>query len=187
MSMLIIKGEDSFYTSVAKALTEIDPSWEKYDGLIIVGSHKPATDILLEDALKRIKMAREADVPVLGLCMGMQLMAIEYARNVMGIEDATSEEIGSGTHVVEKLANLRVGIKQVKGRMESHWHNYGISYEWAQRLHDFDITIGDGVVEEMRLRKNLFYMGVQYHPEYQSSAKNPHPLLVDFLNKCKSE
>ncbi len=186
MSMQIIKGEDSFYTSVAKALSEIDPNWESYNGLLIVGTHSP-DKLMLEDVLERIRNARLADVPVLGLCMGMQLMAIEYARNVMNIPDATSEEIGPGTHVIEKLPELRVGIKPVGGRMESHWHNFGMKYDWAQEFKDFDIVFGGDCVEEMRLRPLLFYKGVQYHPEYQSSAKHPHPLLVDFLNKCKSE
>lgn len=184
MSMQIIKGEEGFYASVAKALTEIDPNWQSYDGLLIVGTHKP-NELLLPEVFKMIRKAREADIPVLGLCMGMQLMAIEYARNVMEITDATSAEIGEGTQIVQKLPELRVGIYEVKGRKESHWHNYGIGYDWARRFTDFDITYGD-VVEEMRLPKAKFYLGIQYHAEYQSSRTKPHPILVEFINACKN-
>lgn len=42
-----------------------------------------------------IRYARENKIPYLGICLGSQLMAIEFARNVLGYSDATSEEFDS--------------------------------------------------------------------------------------------
>lgn len=95
------------------------------------------------------------------------MMAIEYSRNVLGIEDATSEEFGDGTFVVEKMKDLVVGLKDG----ESYWHNYAVRPDIFEKL----------VKNAMSPR----FIGVQYHPEYQSSKDNKHPLLVSFINECK--
>ncbi|WP_216937355.1 MULTISPECIES: CTP synthase [unclassified Acinetobacter] len=50
-----------------------------------------------EGKMKAIQFARENGVPFLGICLGMQLAVIEYARNVAGIEDATSTEFNRST------------------------------------------------------------------------------------------
>ena len=47
--------------------------------------------------MKAIRFARENGVPFLGICLGMQLAVIEYARNVAGITDATSTEFNRST------------------------------------------------------------------------------------------
>lgn len=172
-----------FETSVRKALGEINPGFEQLPGLVVCGTHAPNN---LEAQAQFLRAAREDKVPTLAICWGLQMMGIEYFRNVKGIKDATTQEIGGGTLVVEKLKYLNVGIKDVRGRSESHWNHYAIPYERAQEMDDFDIVIGNEGVEEARLHSHPFYVGVQYHPEYQSSRKRPHPLLVEFLDICKS-
>ncbi len=154
---MVILGE--FTTSMVKALSEIDEKWETYPGLIACGSHS------VEDAemiISKIKQARENNIPFLGICFGHQLAAIEYARNVLGIKDATSEEIGEGTHVVKKLSELNVGL--LDG--ESYWNNYEVVIDW---------------------KKPNNWRTYQFHPEYQSSINKPHPALMEFLDICKSE
>lgn len=155
---------NDFSTSVRKALDEIDPKWESYKGLIICGTHAPHDT---EDMIKYIEIARKSGKPTLGICAGLQLMAIEYARNVLGIEDATSEEFGEGSFVVEKLPALNVGL--IDG--ESYWNNYAVRPDIMHKL-------SWGAMGPR-------YVGVQYHPEYQSSKEKPHPLLVNFINECK--
>lgn len=174
---------NDFTTSVEKALSEIDPKWRDYDGLIICGTHTP---INTEQMIDELHDAREKKLPTLGICFGMQLMAIEYARNVLDKKDATSQEFGKGTFVVHKLPALRVGMKEVKGRNESHWHRYGIGVDWAFEFKNAWDVVFNEVVEEMYLKGHPHYVGVQYHPEYQSSKDKPHPLLVEFINTCKN-
>lgn len=63
---------------------------EKYHGIVIPqgwGSRG------MEGKIEAIKYARENNVPYLGLCYGMQMAVIEYARNVLGLKDANSEEV----------------------------------------------------------------------------------------------
>lgn len=178
-----MKVLNDFTTSVEKALSEIHPKWRDLEGLIVCGSHTPVNT---EQMLEELQHARENKIPTLGICFGMQLMAVEYARNVMRIDNATSEEFGKkGTFIVQKLPSLRVGMKEVKGRNESHWHRYGVGAEWAFEFKGKWDIVFDTVIEEMYLRGHPHYVGVQYHPEYQSSADKPHPLLVEFLRTCQ--
>ena len=65
-------------------------SLDKYDGIIVPGGFG-ATGI--EGKLNVIRYARENKIPYFGLCYGMQLMTIEYARNVLGLEGAHTAEI----------------------------------------------------------------------------------------------
>ena len=148
---------NDFNTTVEKAFDEIDPRWREYDGLIVCGTHTPHDTELM---IGRIKDARVSGRPFLGICAGHQLAAIEYARNVLGIKDATSEEFGSGTFVVKKLHKLKVGI--IDG--ESYWNNYEVAID-------------------VNHPENFFT--TQAHPEYTSTRDRPHPLLVSFLNYCK--
>lgn len=152
---------NDFNTTVKKALSEIDPNWEQYQGVVICGTHTPLVHEV-EKQLETIKNARIMGIPLLGICFGHQLCAIEYARNVLGIKDATSEEFGKGTFVVKKLPQLKVGL--IDG--ESYWNNYEVDLPQWKNPDNF-ITC-------------------QFHPEYQSSIDNPHPLLVKFLKLCQN-
>lgn len=154
---------NDFSTSVRKALEEIDPNYESYDGLVICGTHAPHD---VDKMLDSIEIARVHEIPLLGICFGHQLAAIEYARNVLGITDATSEEFGKGTFVVVALPELKVGLG-VDG--ESYWHRY---------------VVHPGLLEEWEKPKH--FLTCQYHPEYQSSKDRPHPLLVKFLELCRN-
>lgn len=73
-------------------------SLDKYDGIIVPGGFGESG---IEGKLAVIKYVRENKIPYFGLCYGMQLMTIEYARNVLGLKDANTAEINShAEHVV---------------------------------------------------------------------------------------
>lgn len=155
--MLIL---NDFQTTVFKALTEIDKDYLKYDALVICGTHNQKN---AEKMIESIRIARVTGVPALLICAGHQLGAIEYARNVLGIKDATSEEFGEpGTFVVKKRPELKVGLHEG----ESWWSNYDVCIDYAIPEH---------------------FISVPYHPEYQSSKEKPHPLLVKFIELCKTK
>lgn len=63
---------------------------KKYDGVLVPGGFGSSG---IEGKLKAIKFVRENKIPYFGLCYGMQLLVIEYARNVLGLKDANTAEI----------------------------------------------------------------------------------------------
>ncbi len=65
-------------------------SLKNFDGIIVPGGFGETG---IEGKLSAIKFARENKIPYFGLCYGMQLMVIEYARNVLGWKDANTSEI----------------------------------------------------------------------------------------------
>jgi CTP synthase len=71
-----------------------------------------------EGKIQAIRYAREHEVPFLGLCLGMQLMVIEFARNVLGYEDANSTEFDHATSfpVIDLMPDQR-GIADMGGTM----------------------------------------------------------------------
>ncbi|MFH1178122.1 MAG: CTP synthase, partial [bacterium] len=66
----------------------------KYDGIIVPGGFGETG---VEGKIRAIQFAREKKIPYFGLCYGMQLMMIEYARNVLGLKDAHTTEIKKST------------------------------------------------------------------------------------------
>jgi len=73
---------------------EISQRFEEVSGILVAGGFGERG---VEGKLKAIKYARENKVPYLGICLGMQLAVIEYARNVLGIKDANSQEFDPNT------------------------------------------------------------------------------------------
>ena len=71
----------------------------------------------IESKLKAIQYSRIHGKPFLGLCLGFQLAVIEFARNVLGWEDATSEELGSGRCVIALLPDQK-GVEALGGTMQ---------------------------------------------------------------------
>lgn len=183
--MELIKAKSDFYTSVEKALQEIDPNWQKYPGLIVVGSHALEN---VEEKLQKIQEARATGTPFLGICFGFQLMLIEYARNVLGIKDATSEEIGPGTPIITKMPSLRVGLLPAAKQMESFWHNYKFNplftFDYREK---WRLAFQDDVLVLAYLKSHPYFMGVQFHPEYQSTKDKPHLILKEFIHVCKTQ
>ena len=81
----------------------------KYDGIVVPGGFGNRG---IEGMIETIKYARENDVPFLGICLGMQMAVVEYARNVLGLEDANSNEFSSNTknpviHIMEDQKNIK--------------------------------------------------------------------------------
>ncbi len=134
----------------------------KYDGIIVPGGFGESG---IEGKLKVIEYARKNKIPYFGLCYGMQLMVIEYARNVLGWKDANTAEINpKSTHLVvdimpeqkKKLAlgqygaSMRLGAYEAllkpntiaglaygqKRISERHRHRYEVNPEYIKEIED---------------------------------------------------
>ncbi|MBI2688840.1 MAG: CTP synthase [Acidobacteria bacterium] len=87
----------------------------RYDGILVPGGFGKRG---VEGMLQAIRYARENKVPYFGICLGMQTMVIEYARNVCGITQADSAEFDNTTphRVIYKLRELK-GVDELGGTM----------------------------------------------------------------------
>jgi CTP synthase len=83
---------------------------KKYDGIIVPGGYGTRG---VEGNLKVVKFARENKIPYFGLCYGMQMMVIEYARNVLGLKDANTREVNpnSKNMVIDVMESQKENLK----------------------------------------------------------------------------
>ncbi|MEI6238422.1 MAG: CTP synthase [bacterium] len=133
---------------------------EKFDGIIVPGGFGETG---IEGKLAVIRYAREHKIPYFGLCYGMQLMVIEFARNVLGLAEANTAEINPKSEALvidimpdqkKKLAegnyggSMRLGAYPAilkKGSIardaygaetitERHRHRYEVNPEFVERI-----------------------------------------------------
>lgn len=105
---------------------------KKYDGIIVPGGFGSRG---IEGKLKTIEYARLNKIPYLGLCYGMQLMVIEYARNVLGIKNSNTAEIApNGKNLVIDL------MPEQKKKLKNH------EYGATMRLGNYPCKIKQGTL-----------------------------------------
>ncbi len=155
---------------------------------------------------------RENNIPFFGICLGMQVAVIEFARNVLNLKDAHSTEMNRNTpypvidlmeqqkEITEKGGTMRLGsytCQLIKGTkayntykqdsiQERHRHRYEFNNNYLKLFEDAGMIVSGinpemNLVEIIELKTHKWYIGVQFHPEYQSTVDCPHPLFVDFL------
>lgn len=181
-----------------------------FDGILIPGGFGGSG---VEGKMRAIRFARENNIPYLGLCFGLQLAVIEFARNVCGLE-ANSTEIDPNTNhpvidilpeqkeIKEKGATMRLGaypailresnVKQIYQSdevFERHRHRYEVNPVYHKILEDNGLVFSgmspDGkLVEFIELPNHKFFIATQAHPEFKSSLLNPAPLFDGFIKAC---
>jgi CTP synthase len=84
---------------------------KKYDGVLIPGGFGETG---IEGKIKAIEYVRKNKIPYFGICYGMQLMVIEYARNVLGLKDAHTHEINPKAQhlIIDVMEDQKEKIKQ---------------------------------------------------------------------------
>lgn len=185
--------------------TEID----SYDGIVIPGGFGARG---VEGKMDAIRYCRENDIPVLGLCYGLQLMVVEFARNVLGLEAASEEFEAGKEHMVvaelpgqkgieEKGGTMRLGaytadisgkVKQIYGSetaTERHRHRYEVNPEYHGQLEQNGLKLSGTMqdrelAEYVELENHPFFIGTQAHPEFNSRLQEPNPLYLAFLKNC---
>ena len=178
------------------------------DGILVPGGFGNRG---VEGKLVAAKYAREKDIPFLGICLGMQIAVIEFARNVVGWADAASSEFAKNSshpvidlmpdqHGVKMGGTMRLGaypcavqngtlLENLYGASlisERHRHRYEFNNEYREELQEKGLCISgvspDGkLVEAVELPEKRFYVGVQFHPEFKSRPNAPHPLFAGFI------
>jgi CTP synthase len=115
---------------------------EKYDGILIPGGFGNRGT---EGKILACQYARENDIPYLGLCLGLQIATIEYARNVVGIKNATSEEF----NVKAKNTVIHTMKDQVRKLKDCEMGG-------SMRLGAYPCVLGDGsLAKKLYGRKNI--------------------------------
>ncbi len=182
------------------------------DGLIVPGGFGARG---LEGKISAIRWARENDLPFLGLCLGMQMACIEFARHVIGWEDADTAEVNPGTaHPVidlmpdQNLENMggtmRLGAyacRLAEGSLaraaygaemitERHRHRYEFNNRFLAAFEAAGMRVTGrnperDLVEIVELPEKRFFLAVQFHPEFKSRPDRPHPLFGAFLTACR--
>ncbi|MCC6465390.1 MAG: CTP synthase [Planctomycetes bacterium] len=166
----------------------------------------------IEGKISAVRFARENRVPYYGLCLGMQIAVIEFARHVAGMTDANSSEFSRDTrHPVITLLKDQRNVKDMGGTMrlgaqpcklaegtasrvaygaelvqERHRHRYEFNNEFRSRLIEKGLVVAGlnpdlDLVEICELKDHPFFVGVQFHPEFQSKPLKPHPLFAAFV------
>jgi CTP synthase len=165
-----------------------------------------------EGKIAAVKFAREHKIPFFGICLGLQMAAIEFARNVCGLDKANSSEFDEGTpdpvvslmaeqkQVTAKGGTMRLGAyactlkpgslaSRLYGRQEiseRHRHRYEINNAYRGQLEERGMVASGvneqlGLVEVIELNGYPYFIGCQYHPEFQSKPFQPHPLFSGFV------
>jgi CTP synthase len=164
-----------------------------------------------EGKIRAAQYAREHQVPYLGLCLGMQIATIEFARNVLHLAGANSTEFDKKSphpvidllpeqkKVKDKGATMRLGTsptilapgtkaEQIYGAREireRHRHRYEFNQEYRERMETAGFLIAGtsptGLVELIELRDHPWFLACQYHPEFQTKPNAPHPLFKGFI------
>lgn len=93
---------------------KMDEVLSKVDGVLVPGGFGSRG---IEGKIAAIRHARENGKPFFGICLGMQLAVIEYARNVVGWKDANSAEFAESSHLVIDLMESQKGVEKMGGTM----------------------------------------------------------------------
>lgn len=154
-----------------------------------------------EGAFLAIRYARENSLPFLGTCGGFQHAVIEYARNVMGWDDAAHAETDSeGRMVIAPLScslvektdtiELRTNtlIARAYGRdeiTEGYHCNYGVSADFAAALQDQPLRVTgwdeEGEIRTVELVTHPFFVATLFQHERNALEGRPAPLVQAFL------
>src|SRR5579863_2341747 len=144
----------------------------------------------IEGKIRAVRYAREARVPILGICLGLQMMVIEYARNVLGLKKANSRDVDKkgGTMrlgaypCVIRPGSLAASLYRRNRISERHRHRYEVNNAYRDALEEAGFkatgTSPDNtLVEIMELPKHPWFLGCQFHPELKSRPLDCHPLF----------
>jgi len=158
---------------------------KKYDGIIVPGGFGARG---VEGNIQVIEFARKNKIPYFGLCYGMQMMVIEYARNVLGLKDANTKEVNPNSK------NLVIDV------MESQKENLKKNlYGGSMRLGEYKAVLSAGTIarasygkaEVSERHRHRYEVSNAYVAELKAkglifSGKSPDGQLMEIAELPKS-
>ena len=176
----------------------------------------------VEGKILAAQFARENKVPYLGICLGMQVALIEYARHVAGLTDAHSTEFNAETpypviglinewldkegqveyrtensdlggtmrlgsqlcHLIEDTKAYSIyGSEQIH---ERHRHRYEVNNNYRDQLSQAGLVFSGlssdkTLVEMIEIADHPWFVAGQFHPEFNSTPRDGHPLFESFI------
>lgn len=190
------------------------------DGILVPGGFGSRA---MEGKITAITHARKNKIPFFGICLGMQLAVVEFARNIAGLPHAHSAELDPDTpepviYLMKEWFDFRTGKVEIRGEnsdmggtlrlgsypcvitgkttadaaygqkeiFERHRHRYEFNNRFQKQLEEAGLIISgtspDGeLVEIIEIKDHPWFVGCQFHPEFQSKPMRPHPLFKSFI------
>lgn len=187
----------------------IDKQFDGIDGILVPGGFGERG---IEGMVQAISYARTQGIPFFGICLGMQMAVVEYARNACKMEKANSSEFDGNTQypvidllpeqkdITDKGGTMRLGaypclLEKDSFAFESygereiserHRHRYEFNNDYKDILTKNGLSISgtspDGhLVEIVEIADHPWFLGCQFHPEFKSKPRRPHPLFSEFI------
>ncbi|MEN9921195.1 MAG: synthetase, synthase [Candidatus Parcubacteria bacterium] len=168
---------------------------DQYDGVLVPGGFGGTG---IEGKINVIKYCRENKIPYFGICYGMQLLVVEYARNVAKLKDAHTTEINSKTKYPvidvmleqkEKLANNQYGGTMRLGSYDCVLEEGTIAYNAYTKTKYWNIQKGNSISERHRHRYEVNPMFVEQLSDsgLVFSGTSPDKKLMEIAELPKSQ
>jgi CTP synthase len=184
------------------------------DGILVPGGfgHRG-----IEGMIVAIQYARENNVPFFGICLGMQLASIEFARDVAKLDDVNSKEFDKNCmtpliSLMEDQSLETMGGTQRLGNytcqlipgtkayalygqetiQERHRHRYEFNNIYKETLEKAGLVVSGfnprrNLVEIIELPNHPYFVACQFHPEFKSRPTRSHPLFQGFINAAHAK
>jgi CTP synthase len=187
---------------------------DHYDALLIPGGFGERG---ISGKLDAVRYSIEKQIPLFGICLGMQCMVIEFAR-IHGYEGANSTEFDENAkHPVIDIMLEQKKIKNMGGTMrlgsypcklepgtlahaaykedmvsERHRHRFEFNNDYRKDLEEKGLIISGAspdnfLVEIVELEDHPWFLGCQFHPEFKSRPNKAHPIFRSFMEAAISK
>jgi CTP synthase len=207
VNVVYVDSEEIERHGVSESISKAAP--QGIDAILIPGGFGVRGS---EGKILATQYAREQKIPFFGICLGLQMAVIEFARNKAQIKDATSAEFDpKAKHPVIHIMETQRSVQRKGGSMrlgacpcalkknslarkmygadeisERHRHRFEVNNEYRESLESHGLVFSGvspdkKLVEIIEIKDHPWFVGVQFHPEFKSTPRSPHPLFRGFI------